>query len=212
MVTPTVPSRWPRIPSTPSVRSKRATPAPLPSSPILRSSRRTTRTSNISAAHVHHESSSRAYDPRHSCRPPRREASAGHRRRRRLSDRVLPGRRGSSRARSDLGPYVIESPTEPVVVGEIGGAFTGPGTVEIGYAVVRSHFGRGIATAAVRELVSILRGMPEVERIVAHTPFDHPESARVVEKAGFTLVGEIEDSHEGQTIRVQEWELRIERP
>lgn len=112
---------------------------------------------------------------------------------------------------SDLGPYVIESPTEPVVVGEIGGAFTGPGTVEIGYAVVRSHFGRGIATAAVRELVSILRGMPEVERIVAHTPFDRPESARAVEQAGFTLVGEIEDSHEGQTIRVQEWELRIER-
>ena len=57
---------------------------------------------------------------------------------------------------SDLGPYVIYSPTEPIVVGEIGGAFTSEGTVEIGYAVVESHWGRGIATAAVRELVRLV--------------------------------------------------------
>src|SRR5262245_12949716 len=51
---------------------------------------------------------------------------------------------------SDLGPYVIYAPAEALVVGEIGGAFTGEGTVEIGYAIVRSRWGRGIATAAVR--------------------------------------------------------------
>lgn len=32
---------------------------------------------------------------------------------------------------SDLGPYVIHSQTASVVVGEIGGAFTGAGTVEM---------------------------------------------------------------------------------
>lgn len=113
---------------------------------------------------------------------------------------------------SDLGPYVIHLPTEGVVVGEIGGAFTGAGTVEIGYAVVRSHWGRGIATEAVRELVRIIRERSDVERVVAHTPLDRPESARVVEKAGFTFVREVDDSHEGQAFRVKEWELRFERP
>jgi len=112
---------------------------------------------------------------------------------------------------SDLGPYVIVLPTESVVVGEIGGAFTGPGIVEIGYAVVRSHWGRGIATDAVRELLHIIRKRSDVERVVAHTPLDRPESARVVEKAGFTFVREVEDSHEGETLRVKEWELRLER-
>jgi RimJ/RimL family protein N-acetyltransferase len=108
---------------------------------------------------------------------------------------------------SDLGPYVIRALDGDVVVGEIGGAFTGPGTVEIGYAVVRSRWGRGIATAAVRELTAIVRKRSDVERIVAHTPLERPESARVVEKAGFTFVREIEDSHEGTAIRVKEWEL-----
>ncbi|MFT3924383.1 MAG: GNAT family N-acetyltransferase [Myxococcales bacterium] len=111
---------------------------------------------------------------------------------------------------SDLGPYVIYPSTEAIVVGEIGGAFTGAGTVEIGYAVVRSHWGRGIATDAVRALVSVLRKQADVQRIVAHTPLDRPESARVVEKAGFILVGEIEDSHEGVALRVKEWELRLD--
>lgn len=96
-----------------------------------------------------------------------------------------------------------------VVVGEIGGAFTGLGTVEIGYAVVRSHWGQGIATEAVRALTSIIRKREDVARIVAHTPLDRPESARVVEKAGFTFVREIEDSHEGTTLVVKEWELRV---
>nr|PZN21727.1 MAG: hypothetical protein DIU78_16920 [Pseudomonadota bacterium] len=111
---------------------------------------------------------------------------------------------------SDLGPYVIYAPNEAIVVGEIGGAFTGPGTVEIGYAVVRSRWGRGIATEAVRELVRVIRKRSDVERVVAHTPLDRPASARVVEKAGFTFVREVEDSHEGQTLRAKEWELRLE--
>ena len=113
---------------------------------------------------------------------------------------------------SDLGPYVIYPQTEAIVVGEIGGAFTAAGTVEIGYAVVRSRWQRGIATEAVRDLIGIIRKRSDVERIVAHTPLDRPESARVVEKAGFTFVREIEDSHEGVTLRVKEWELRLERP
>jgi RimJ/RimL family protein N-acetyltransferase len=113
---------------------------------------------------------------------------------------------------SELGPYVIYSPTESIVVGEIGGAFTGEGTVEIGYAIVKSHWGRGIATEAVRELVRRIALRTDVQRVVAHTPFDRPESARVVEKAGFTFVREVEDIHESGTVRVKEWELLTSGP
>jgi RimJ/RimL family protein N-acetyltransferase len=114
-------------------------------------------------------------------------------------------------AANGFGPHVIYPPTGSIVVGEIGGAFTGAGTVEIGYAVVRSHRGQGIATQAVHELIGILRQHAEVERVVAHTPLDRPESARVVEKAGFTFVGEMDDTHEGVVVRVKAWELRMGR-
>jgi RimJ/RimL family protein N-acetyltransferase len=110
---------------------------------------------------------------------------------------------------SDLGPYVIYAQPQSAVIGEIGGAFTDASTVEIGYAVVRSHWGRGIATDAVRELLDIIRRRTDIERIVAHTPLDRPESARVVEKAGFTFVREVEDTHEGAVLRVKEWEFRL---
>ena len=108
-----------------------------------------------------------------------------------------------------LGPYVVYAPDHTVVVGEIGGGFVAPATVEIGYAVVRSHWGRGIATAAVIELVRRLRDLPQVQLVIAHTPLDRPESGRVLSKAGFTRVGERDDEHEGMTLRVQRWERRL---
>ncbi|MEO6600152.1 MAG: hypothetical protein ABIQ16_09790, partial [Polyangiaceae bacterium] len=64
----------------------------------------------------------------------------------------------------------------------------------------------------VHELTGIIRKRSDVTRIVAHTPLDRPESARVVEKAGFTFVREVEDSHEGTTLRVKEWELLLGSP
>ncbi len=106
---------------------------------------------------------------------------------------------------SELGPYVIISSDDAIVVGELGGAFVNDGTVEVGYAVVRSREGQGLATAAVRELLRRLALLPDVRRVVAHTPLDRPASARVVEKAGFSFVREVDDVHEGQTLRVREW-------
>jgi RimJ/RimL family protein N-acetyltransferase len=112
---------------------------------------------------------------------------------------------------SDLGPYLAVATDDDVVVGEIGGALTGPGVVEIGYAIVPSRWGRGLATAAVRELVERLRARADIECIVAHTPLDRPASARVLEKAGFACVGEADDLHEGTPLRVKAWELRFVR-
>ena len=71
--------------------------------------------------------------------------------------------------------------------------------------------GRGYATEAVRALVERARALPGVERIIGHTPLDRPASGRVLAKAGFALVGEEEDEHEGVPIRVNRWELVLRR-
>ncbi len=45
--------------------------------------------------------------------------------------------------------------------------------------------------------------------IIAHTPVDRPASGRVLTKAGFTLIGETDDEHDGVPIRLYRWELRL---
>jgi len=95
-----------------------------------------------------------------------------------------------------------------------GGAFVDEeGTIEIGYAVVESQWNRGYATAAVEAIVTKAREASEVRRIIAHTPLERPESGRVLEKAGFGTVREMEDEHaEGNAVRVTEWELATPTP
>jgi RimJ/RimL family protein N-acetyltransferase len=108
---------------------------------------------------------------------------------------------------SPLGPYFIHRGEDDVVVGEIGGGFVSVDSVEIGYAVVRSCWGRGYATAAVRAIVERARLIPDIKRIVAASPLDRPASGRVLEKVGFTVVGEADDEHDGVPMRVSRWEL-----
>jgi RimJ/RimL family protein N-acetyltransferase len=110
-----------------------------------------------------------------------------------------------------FGPYFLQRPEDDLVVGEIGGAFVDEeGTIEIGYAVVESQWNRGYATAAVEALVTKAREASEVRRIVAHAPLERPESGRVLEKAGFAMVRQIDDADEnGNVVRVEEWELAV---
>ena len=110
-----------------------------------------------------------------------------------------------------FGPYFLQRPEDDLLVGEIGGAFVDDeGTIEIGYAVVESQCNRGYATAAVEALVTKARAASEVRRIVEHAPLERPESGRVLEKAGFAVVREIDDGDEdGNVVRVKEWELAV---
>ena len=112
-------------------------------------------------------------------------------------------------AERQFGPFFIHRAEDDLVVGEIGGAFVDEeGTIEIGYAVVESQWNRGYATAAVTALVTRAREDSGVRRIVAHAPLGRPESGRVLEKAGFGLVKEMNDEDaEGNVVRVKEWEL-----
>jgi RimJ/RimL family protein N-acetyltransferase len=110
-----------------------------------------------------------------------------------------------------FGPFFLHRSADDLVIGEIGGAFVDEeGTIEIGYAVVESQWNRGNATAAVEALVAKAREASEVRRVVAHTPLDRPESGRVLEKAGFAMVREMDDTDESGTVRrVKEWELTL---
>jgi RimJ/RimL family protein N-acetyltransferase len=110
---------------------------------------------------------------------------------------------------SPLGPFYIHRTTDEVVVGEIGGGLVSPAVAEIGYAIVGSCWGRGHATDAVRLLIEIARATPGIEHLRAHTPLERPASGRVVAKAGMRPLGEVEDEHEGTTIRVMRWELAL---
>ncbi|HEX6025980.1 MAG TPA: GNAT family protein [Solirubrobacter sp.] len=114
-------------------------------------------------------------------------------------------------AEGQIGPFFIHRSDDDVVIGEIGGAFIDQnGTIEIGYAIVESEWNRGYATAAVAALVGKVRDAPGVRRVQAHTPLEHRNSGRVLEKAGFAYVGEGDDTDEdGSVIRTHEWQLMV---
>ena len=108
-----------------------------------------------------------------------------------------------------FGPFLVHRSDDDVVVGEIGGAFVDEqGSIEIGYAIVESQRNRGCATAAIEALKVKAHAAADVRRILAHTPLDRPQSGRVLEKAGFSIVRETDDADEaGNVLRVKEWEL-----
>lgn len=107
---------------------------------------------------------------------------------------------------NQVGPYFIHLADDDLVVGEVGGMLQGDGVMEIGYAVVDSAQRRGYATAAVLALINRARQNPDILRVRAHTPLDRPASARVLEKSGFTSVGEFPHDEVGRVIR---WELEV---
>ncbi len=102
--------------------------------------------------------------------------------------------------------FIYEDP--PTLVGW--GGFKGPpqeGAVEIGYAVAPAWRGRGIASAAVRELLREAWAASGVEAVLAHTLAEHNASVRVLEKAGFTNEAEVADADAGVL-----WRWRLRRP
>ncbi len=99
--------------------------------------------------------------------------------------------------------------TEPRILVGFGG-FKGPpheGVVELGYAIAPGFEGRGLATAAVREMVREAFEERGVRRIRAHTLAEPGASARVLEKSGFVYGGQA-PGHEV----VRTWRFHLERP
>ncbi len=75
----------------------------------------------------------------------------------------------------------------------VGGAGYTPGQdvervgAEVGYWIGRPYWGRGLATAAVRELINVIAGRRGFTRLFALPFAANAASCRVLEKAGFTL-------------------------
>jgi|SRR5688572_14221561 len=89
------------------------------------------------------------------------------------------------------------------------GSFKGPptdGVVEIAYAIVPQHQGRGYATAAARAMVDYACQSAEVSMVIAHTLPDGAASQRVLQKAGFRRVGEVMDPEDGLV-----WQFEFQR-
>ena len=63
--------------------------------------------------------------------------------------------------------------------------------VELGYALGREHWGRGLMTEAVRAVTDWALGQPEVHRVWAVCDVDNGASARVLEKAGMEREGRL---------------------
>jgi len=102
--------------------------------------------------------------------------------------------------------FVLDEP--PTLVGW--GGFKGPprdGAIELGYAIAPAWQGRGLATAAVAELLREGFGAPGVRAVLAHTRAEPGPSARVLEKSGFACEGEVPDETLGTA-----WRFRLERP
>ncbi|MCX4551846.1 MULTISPECIES: GNAT family N-acetyltransferase [unclassified Streptomyces] len=64
-----------------------------------------------------------------------------------------------------------------------------PDERSVTYTIGRAHWGRGIATAALRALLALVPERPLYARAAA----DNPGSARVLEKCGFVVTGRNRD-------------------
>jgi ribosomal-protein-alanine N-acetyltransferase len=91
-------------------------------------------------------------------------------------------------------------------------SFTGPPgkdeMVEIAYGIAPAYQNRGYAGEAARTLIAYAFASGLVRTIRAHTLAQRNASTRVLEKCGFTLVGEITHPEDGAVWR---WELRREK-
>ncbi|SOD61822.1 Protein N-acetyltransferase, RimJ/RimL family [Streptomyces zhaozhouensis] len=92
-----------------------------------------------------------------------------------------------------LGHRLLVERASGLVVGTLG--FGWPpqdGGVELGYGVVPSRRGRGLATEAARALVTHALTLPGVRTVRASAEPANPASLRVLEKAGLRRTGESE--------------------
>jgi RimJ/RimL family protein N-acetyltransferase len=92
-------------------------------------------------------------------------------------------------------PFLIVSKESGEILG--GCRFKGEpvnGRVEIGYGVAKSARRRGVATAAVTQLLRLAASSGRVQHLDAHIVPDNIASSKVVSRLGFTRMGTVVDS------------------
>ena len=77
------------------------------------------------------------------------------------------------------------------VVGRVNLIAVADGAAELGYRIAQKVAGRGVATAAVREVLELAATEYGLTRLRARITLDNPASRRVLERNGFHAVGEL---------------------
>ncbi len=79
------------------------------------------------------------------------------------------------------------------------------GEREVGYWIGREYWGKGIATTALAAFLHHVQARP----LYAHIAKHNRASLRVLEKCGFTIVGEDRDSPDASGEQVEEYILKL---
>ena len=85
--------------------------------------------------------------------------------------------------------FLLRRKADHEAIGAIGFGGVGP-ISELGYALGRTFWGQGYATEATIAMIEVARGLG-LGGLQAYSFVENPASARVLEKAGFSKVGEI---------------------
>ena len=104
-------------------------------------------------------------------------------------------------------PWLFLAPDSSAAVGT--GGFKGApvsGRAEIGYGIAECCRRRGFATEAVLRLVEIARSQNHVTEIYAETAIANAPSRRVVEKSGFSHIGQQTTEADGV---VDQWIIKV---
>lgn len=91
------------------------------------------------------------------------------------------------------------------VVGNIG-SYVELGEREVGYWLGKPYWGKGIATAALAAFLRLVTQRPLYARAVK----DNAASLRVLQKCGFTIIGEGKGYANARREEVEEWILKLD--
>jgi len=110
---------------------------------------------------------------------------------------VVPGKRAWRVAPDGSGSFYVLAADDGSVLGRFNLNFAGDGTAELGYRVAQHAAGRGLATAAVRELCQLAAARHGLRTLRAAAGRENAASRRVLAKAGFTPAGPADPAHIG---------------
>ena len=95
------------------------------------------------------------------------------------------------------GAFHVLVAEDGTVIGRFNLSFAGPDSAELGYRVAERATGRGVATAAVRELCRLAATRYGLRTLRAATSTENIASQKVLSKAGFVPAGPADPAHLG---------------
>jgi len=107
-------------------------------------------------------------------------------------------------------PFFVIRRSDGAVIGEIGCSVDGSGTGMTGYGLVRSAWGHGYATEALRAVLAHALALPGMQRVVGDAPVDRPASGRVMEKAGMRETGRRHSVEDGVSMELVRYETGLD--